>query len=308
LVSFAISAIYVKRLKIPRVASSWRETLDVGRVMFGMGIAFMWNGVVSAAVAMASRAIIVRDLGLAQNGIFQATWTLSGMFATFLLAAMSSDFYPRLSAASEDRGRMNELVNQQTEIGIILALPALLLTLALAPWILVVFYNREFLAGSHLLPWLVLGVFLQVVSWPLGFIQMAKGQSRRYIVSQTLFNICHLALVVLLMERHGLVGVGIALPAVYAVYTSCMLVYCRIDNGFLWSRGVTGLLSLSALAILISHSVSLVADGLPAVLGRVAVGLIAGYFSLRALARRLPESHRLRQLLSRFRLIPAYGR
>jgi antigen flippase len=76
-------------------------------------------------------------------------------------------------------------VNEQTEIGILLALPGLLATLAFGPWILELFYSKKFLPAAELMPWFILGVFGRVVSWPLGFIQLAKGASRVFMLTET---------------------------------------------------------------------------------------------------------------------------
>lgn len=65
-------------------------------------------------------------------GIYQAAWALSGLFAGFVLGAMGTDFYPRLTALIRDREAAVRAVNEQTEIGILLAVPWLLATLAFA--------------------------------------------------------------------------------------------------------------------------------------------------------------------------------
>lgn len=62
------------------------------------------------------------------------------------------------------------LVNEQTEIGLILAVPGMPATLTLAPWIIHLFYTGEFLPASELSQWFILECLGRVLSWPLGFV------------------------------------------------------------------------------------------------------------------------------------------
>jgi PST family polysaccharide transporter len=64
---------------------------------------------------------------------------------------MGADYYPRLTGVAHDHAAVNRLVNEQTEIGLLLAVPGLLATLALAPWIIRLFYTSEFLPAVELL-------------------------------------------------------------------------------------------------------------------------------------------------------------
>ena len=46
------------------------------------------------------------------------------MYVGFILQAMGSDFYPRLTAVADDHAECNRLVNEQAQIGLLLAGPA----------------------------------------------------------------------------------------------------------------------------------------------------------------------------------------
>jgi enterobacterial common antigen flippase len=282
----------------------WAEIIKESRQMISLGMAFMWNAVITGAVALATRALIVRDLGLEASGVYQAAWGISGMFAGFILTAMGTDFFPRLTAVADDPPEMNRMVNEQTEIGILLAMPGLLFTLALAPWLMHLFYSSKFLAGSPLLPWFVLGVFGQVISWPLGFIQMAKGASRSYMVTQTIYNIVHFSLILILFARFGLIGISFAFPVLYGIYTASMLVYSRSLTGFRWSASVVRLVIISTLTVGSAFIVNTLASGLWVTGVQLALAVFASSLTILGLAVRLPPEHRLhlafKKLVSRF--------
>jgi PST family polysaccharide transporter len=206
----------------------------------------MWSALLTTSLDIATRALIVREHGVDAAGLYQAAWALSGVFAGFILGAMGTDFYPRLTAAIRDPEKATRLVNEQTEIGILLALPGLLATLALGPLLVRVLYSAEFLPAAELLPWLLTGVFLRVFSWPLGFIQLAKGAGRLFAATETAFIGLQLGLVYWLVPAYGIVGAAYAFALVYVLYTAAMLLVARVLIRFQWSLGVMRLLLASA--------------------------------------------------------------
>ncbi len=95
------------------------------------------------------------------------------------------------------------------------------------------------------MPFFILGVFGRVVSWPLGFIQLAKGSSRIFMLTETLTIALWLGLVVLLVPAVGVVGTAYAFVLIYFIYTFAMLGIARLLIGFNWSNTVKRLLILS---------------------------------------------------------------
>ena len=280
-------------LPIEGTRVSWRETFSLSRRLLALGIAFMWNGLITSVVSLATKAFIVNQMGADANGIFQAAWAISGVFAGFILAAMGTDFYPRLTSVADEPDLMNRLVNEQTEIGVLLATPGLLVTLLLSPWLMKLLYTSDFSSGADMVPWFALGVFGQIVSWPLGYIQIAKGASRAFIVTQTLFNATHLALTVACIYKFGLVGASIAYVMLYLIYTFVMLAYNRKLTGFKWSSDVMRLVVSSTALIGVGFGASMLMSGWPAFAGGMIPALVAVTISLRGLSQRLPSEHRI---------------
>ncbi len=300
IISISFTAYYASQ--IPRVETTldWRQTVSGSKRLISLGIAFMWSAIMTAGVAFATRAIITRDLGIEANGIFQSAWGISGMFAGFILSAMGTDFYPRLTAASHDHALMNRMVNEQTEIGILLALPGLLGTMVFAPLIMKFFYTAEFLKGAELLPFFVIGVFGRVISWPMGFIQLAKGASRCFAITETLANLLHLVLVYMLLRLTGLSGAALAFAILYGVYTVGMLLVSHSLTTFRWSVPTLSLLGLaSALMVAAFIGQRYLAPNTSLILG-ASLTAASAIISLRGIASRLDSNHRILRLAGRF--------
>ena len=60
---------------------------------------------------------------------------------------MGADFYPRLTAVADDHKECNRLVNEQAEVGLLLAGPGVIATLTFAPLVIWLFYSSAFRAG-----------------------------------------------------------------------------------------------------------------------------------------------------------------
>jgi len=288
---------FARKIVVAPVPLTFIETVKNSKRLCHVGVAFMYGGLLTSFVDLAIRSLIVRKLGLDANGIYQAAWGISGMFAGFILNAMGTDFYPRLTAAAHDNPQMNRLVNEQIEIGILLALPGLLATLLFAPLLMHVFYSAKFVAGGKLLPWFIVGVFGQVMTWPMGFIQRAKGKSRWIFLSQTHLNIWNLVLVFALTRYFGLSGTawGFAL----AIYIHGVLAFAiaRRLSGFSWTNHSVRLALYATFLVSVAVAVqSLVAGPVELLLGGLVTGT-ACFASLRGVAARLGDQHRVTQLI-----------
>ena len=298
-INLSLSWWFARKVQLETVIQPLAETVSNIRRLLGLGVALMWGGVMTAALFLGIRSLIIRELGLDASGIYQAAWGTSGMLAGFILGAMGTDFYPRLTAVAKDDAAANRLVNEQTEIGILLALPGLLGTLAFAPFAMQVFYTAQFLPGEELLPWFVLGVFGRVVSWPLGFLQLAKGASRCFATTETGMVALQFGLVLWLLKELGLPGIAIAYAITYGFYIVGMLVVGHRLSGFCWSTEVWRLLMLAGALVAGGFAVQM---WIPGIAGPVVGGsltLASGFICLRGLARRLSPDHRLTRLVCR---------
>jgi enterobacterial common antigen flippase len=299
LITLAFSWWFARRLEVDAVSMRWAETWQHSRRLVSLGAAFMWSGLLTSLVALLLRAIIVRDLGLDANGIYQAAWGVSGMFAGFILGAMATDFYPRLTAFANDHAHLNRLVNEQTEIGILLALPGLLATLGFSTLVMKIFYSTKFLPGADLLPWFVLGIFGQVVSWPMGFALAAKGASAWYVTVETISNVLRLTLSILFLKWLGLQGTALAIPVLYVVHTALLVFICRRLSGFQWTSGSLKLMIASATLILMAFAMKTWLPPYPALAAAAVLTLAASILSLRGMVHRLGGDHRLVKLACR---------
>lgn len=292
LLNLAASWYYSRNVRGGSSSLSWRQKYDRAKGFLALGIAFMWSALLAATVALVTRSIIVNQLGLEAGGVYQAAWGLSGMFAGFILSAMGTDFYPRLTAVADDHEQVNRLVNEQSDIGILLALPGLIGTLAFAPWIMHVFFSREFVAGATLLPWFIVGIFGRVVSFPVGYILLAKGCSRWFASTETISNVLLLLLTIGLLREFGLVGTSYAFAIFYGLHTIGMVLLARHLTGFRWTRETVRLLLLALMIVIAGVSLQAITETYVLITVGAFLTLLTSLFSLRGILLRLGGEHR----------------
>ena len=102
------------------------------------------------------------------------------MYVGFILQAMGTDFYPRLVRAANNNPQCNRLVNEQAHVSLLLAGPGVIATLTFAPLVIALFYTAKFAEAVEILRWICLGIALRVITWPMGFIIVAKNNQPIY--------------------------------------------------------------------------------------------------------------------------------
>ncbi len=102
--------------------------------------------------------------------------------------------YPRLTAIANDNIECNRVVNEQAHVSLLLAGPGIIATLTFASLVISVFYTSKFGGAVEILRWLCLGMTLRVISWPMGFIIVAKGVQNLLIFSELSWTVVYLGL------------------------------------------------------------------------------------------------------------------
>jgi O-antigen/teichoic acid export membrane protein len=280
--SFLLGHWYVAKLgRLQATAAPWAALASQGRAMVALGAAFMVSELVTNLGMLAARTLIQRDLGPEALGHFQAAWLISMTYLGFVLGAMGTDYYPRLTAVIREPDQVNRLVNEQTEVALLLAGPAFLAMLALAPWIIDLLYSREFSEAVGILRWQVLGDVLKVACWPMGFIVRAAGDGRTFIWTQSLAIGVFVLLVALLLPWLGITSTGMAFLAMYVVNLPVVYVLARHRTGFRWEPFVR-----RRLVLLFVAAAAVAALGAWQQSAAVVAGLLAAIgFGLDSLAR-----------------------
>ncbi len=207
---------------------------DAGALL-KLGLAFMASGLLTAGAAYAVRIIVLRVAGIEAAGIYHAAWTLGGLYIGFVLQTLGTDFYPRLVGAARDDAECNRLVNEQAQVSLLLAMPGVLATLTFASLAVSLFYSPGFAGAANVLRWICLGMALRVMTWPIGYIVVAKNLQVLFFALELAWTAVNVGLTWCCVLAFGVEGAGIAFFGSYVFHALLLYPVVRRLSGFRWN-------------------------------------------------------------------------
>jgi len=277
-VSLFLSWFYSRKIPVEPVMIGLTETAKGGFRMIRLGIFMVISGFALTGAMYYIRAFLSQKSGLDGVGQFQAAWNLSGMYLAAVLQAMGTDYFPRLSAVNQDNAQVNKLVNEQTEVALLVAGPLIVAMLSFMNLVVVILYSSEFTDTVCILHWHLAGTFLKVISWPIGFIILAKGRGGVFICSELASIIALVAPIVLFWDSFGIEVAGMAY---LFMYFCCLIIVsgiARLLCGFSWSRASIKQIIVFGVLVILAFFASRYISGVNGYLAGGILSLItAGY-------------------------------
>ena len=236
LIELVLSWYFARRIAVSKVPVDWRETISGGKGMIKLGFFTVITGFATTGTMYLVRIFLADRLGVDGVGQFQAAWSLSETYVGLVLGAMGADYFPRLSAVNFDNSQVNRLVNEQTEIALLIAGPVLIGMMCFMDIIVALFYSHKFGQSIDILYWQTLGNLLKVILWPMAFVLLAKGRGSYFIIVELLWNVFFLASIWFLWPSTGIVSTGISFFIAYSILTLVVYGVCKRICNFSWSK------------------------------------------------------------------------
>jgi O-antigen/teichoic acid export membrane protein len=210
LVNLAVCFYYSQEIKIQKNKISLDDIKEEGIGMLKLGFALSLSGLLSLSCFHLLRIYITQEGSLSDLGLYSAGFTIINSYVGMVFTAMSTDFFPKLSKYASSISESNKLINQQSEIAVLILTPLLAFFILFMPFIIEIIYSKEFLALNKMIQWAALGILLKAGSWAVGYRILAAGDGRRVFWNELIFNIYALFLNVLGYYFGGLEGLGLS--------------------------------------------------------------------------------------------------
>ena len=190
--------------------------------------------------------------GLADLGLYGAGMSITMQTLTIVFASMGSDYFPRLSASMGNLDRMNQTMNEQSEIVLLLATPILAVFMVLAPLVVRLLLSEEFLPVTGFVRILCVGMLFRAASYALGYASFAKGDKKVYLIVEGFYaNISYIVFAVVFYYLWGLMGLACSFVLNYLLYYFVIRFVDTVRFGYKITSDVLYLITISAFSLLL---------------------------------------------------------
>lgn len=211
-----------RKIAVIEKTFSWKPLCPIAKKMMTLGIVMMIATLLGTLANYVLNATIGRFGSIDDVGLYQAANSITNQYVGLVFAAMSVDFFPRLAAVCSDNSKVCELVNQQSEIVILIVVPLLILLIITAPLIIRLLLTDAFLPVVSLLRWMSIGVFFKAIAFPMGYISFSKGDKKTFFWLEGVWgNLFTLVLNITFYHFWGLEGIGISFCLSF--FVSCVV-------------------------------------------------------------------------------------
>jgi PST family polysaccharide transporter len=207
--SVFFSMYFVRKIKYDRIILTLKQISQNAAPMVKMGIALMFVGFLGLAFDLIIASFIRLHGGLVDVGLYRAGTTIISGYFGIILTAMTTDYYPRISAVHNNNLKIQEELNKQTEVGLILIFPIAVLFVFLSPLLIQILYTKEFLKTIAYTDYAILGTILVIFSNSLGMIFLAKQAAKIFTVYSLVHQLLFLPLYFIFYKQYALQGLGI---------------------------------------------------------------------------------------------------
>lgn len=249
--SLLLTWYYSRKIDIKSVYVSKVRTIAEGKEMLKMGFMISLSGLITLGASYIVRIFISNTGGVDQVGLYSAGFAIINTYVGMVFTAMSTDYYPRLSAVAHSNEESRNVINQQAEIALLILAPIIIVFLVFINWVVILLYSKQFIPVTAMIYWAALGMFFKAASWSIAFIFLAKGASKLFFWNEFITNVYLLVLNVLGYYFMGLTGLGLSFLITYFLYLIQVYIVARINFEFTFNAEFLKIFSLQlGLAIL----------------------------------------------------------
>jgi len=246
-----------------------------------------FTGVIGFLTGYILNAYISRTGGVDQVGLYNAGWSVIGQSTGLVFTAMTTDYFPRLSSINKENHKIGILVNQQAVMVLLILTPIIVFLILTMPLLIRLMYSSAFLPVITFANWMLLGIIVKGLAWPVGFIFPAKGDVKAYSIIEISAMAFNIIINVLGYSLFGLVGLGISFIVGYFFGLTIILLTCRRLYGFTYARATSVTFFISLIMIVFVFILSSTLSGIWRYILGTLVLSISGFYSLSKLNQKL---------------------
>lgn len=224
--SLFFSSLFVSKIDHQKCKISWKSLVKESSSMVKMGFSLMIVSFIAYLFDLTISAYISHLGGLSDVGLYHAGATIITSYFGVVITAMSTDYYPRISAVHSDNKKLEMEMNKQSETGLIMVFPLVILFVFFSSFFIKILYSDAFIRTNDYTDYAMLGTVIIIVSNCVGMILLAKQASNIFLISVISQRIVEVFIFIGLYRILGLKGLGfayIAYGAIHLIVTTSIL-------------------------------------------------------------------------------------
>jgi O-antigen/teichoic acid export membrane protein len=226
---------YSRKVSINTIEMSKAVFITESKDMIRMGLVLSLSSLVVLGESYIVRVFIRLTGSISDVGYYTAGFAIVNTYFGVIFTALTTDYYPRLASVAFDNKKANLLMNQQSEMTILILAPILVVFLVFINPIIILLYSKEFVPINDMILWAGLGIFFKAASWSLGVIFISRGNVKTLFISELSATLVMLVLNLLGYKYFGLEGLGLSfLGAFLFAYIQTFLIV-RFKYSFIYS-------------------------------------------------------------------------
>lgn len=230
--SLLFSFYFSKKIRIVKEHVSNHQLATEGKNIIRLGIMLTLSGFLTLLTTYLIQIYIGKIGGLEEVGFYNAGFTLLNSYVGIIFTVMATDYFPRLASICDENEKVRTSVIQQSFMSILIITPIIILFLIFIPLIIKILYTPKFISISSMLSFGILGMLFRAVSWSMGYIIIAKGDSKIFIRTALCFNFLSLTLNGFGYYYYGLEGLGVSFLIYYLIHFLVLKIITKKSYNF----------------------------------------------------------------------------
>ena len=227
---------------------------------FNFGALRLIQVIINPITMLLIRSLIIKKIGLAENGFFDALNRISILYAPFITNILWSYTFP-IYCENRDNRQLGNEINKFIRLSFILFIPVCVILMSFGNFVVTLLFSRGFTPIIPLLYlWFLLDLF-RITSWPLNIVFIAKDKMKLAVSLEVLWNAIFLFSSYVLIGRYSLEGVIFSYALSFAVFL--IINYLIMKKKYLFqfkSRTISAFFASAALIFISSRSVKSLSD------------------------------------------------
>lgn len=250
-----LSLIVLEKNKLLNIRKLFSEKIKESiafRNIVRLGIASLLIGVLDQMSLLVMRSIIIKEMGIEANGIYQCVFAVSNNYLSIFFVTMGTYYLPTLSEYKDPKD-INKEINTTLRFSIFMVIPLIIVFFVFRYYVVVLFYSENFINAQDFFFLNFLGDFLKTMTWVIGMWLITSVNIRIWIYFDLIYYSSFVFLFYIFLNYLGL-GLN-SITLAYFISASIKLIlnffYLRFKNKFKLEREVYKTLYLSTVVLLV---------------------------------------------------------